>query len=194
MAFSDRPRLYSIWPIVALYSFLAPAVCRPFGASDEIAGLLHVIGWQLPRYCEYLIILHGMWTIIASWSDDLIESRGTLRRVMLGVVGLGAIGVTLSVNNGMGSTQSLIMIIRVAVLVCAHFLLKGRGKGFLFYTVTRTTGSTINNALDASVQAVEHSDIQHESQVLAERTMTKEGEVHIDFCSEIRVGANYIDD
>jgi len=125
LAFTDRPRFTSIWSIIAVYSFTAPAFTRPFGASNEFEGLLHLFGWQLPRFMEYVIILHGMWSIIASWPIDLIENRRKLRGIVLGIVGFTAICVTFTVNTGMGSEQSLPVVICLAVLVCAYFLLKG---------------------------------------------------------------------
>jgi len=130
LAFTDRPKFISIWSIVAIYSFTAPAFTRPFGSSNELEGLLHLFGWQLPRYMEYIIILHGMWTIIASWSIDLIENRRKLRGIVLGIVGFTAICVTFTVNTGLGSELSLPAVICFAVLICAHYLLKGGNTNF----------------------------------------------------------------
>ncbi|UZE96192.1 hypothetical protein [Alkalimarinus alittae] len=111
---------------MALYSFILPAITRPFGASDPLLGGLHYWGWKLPTYIEYLIILHGMWVVIANWSDDLIESRRKLRGALLAIVGVAALWITISLNTGYGSILCLPVVVGVAALIVASLLLKGR--------------------------------------------------------------------
>ena len=109
-----------------MYSFITPALCRPFDASNELTGQLHFWGWKLPTYAEYIVILHGMWVVVANWSDDLIASRRKLRGFLLGIIGFSALWVTGSLNSGYGSNISLPLIVCVATLIIAHLLLKGR--------------------------------------------------------------------
>jgi len=126
LAFARRPRLISIWAGLALYSFIAPAVTRFFGVSSELTGAFNFWGWQLPRYTEYVLILHGLWVIVASWSDDLITTRRQLRGALLGTVGFAALWVTISLNTGYGSPLCLPIVVSIAALVIAYLLLEGR--------------------------------------------------------------------
>ena len=61
LAFSRRPNLLSIWSFLAVYSFVAPAITRPFGAFELESGLIYTLGVQAPQFSEYLVILHGLW-------------------------------------------------------------------------------------------------------------------------------------
>lgn len=126
LAFTRRPRLMSIWAALALYSFIAPSLCRPFDASNELTGQLHFWGWKLPIYAEYIVIFHGMWVVVANWSDDLIASRRRLRGALLGIIGFSALWVTGSLNSGYGSILYLPAVVVVAALIVANLLLKGR--------------------------------------------------------------------
>lgn len=137
LAFARRPRLISLWAGLALYSFIAPALSRPFGASEAVMGGLQWWGWQLPRYIEYVVVLHGLWVVIANWSDDLIATRRTLRAGLLGIVGITVLWVTISLNTGHGSRTSLPIVVAVSALIAAYLLLKGRTGVLLGPTETR---------------------------------------------------------
>ena len=126
LAFSRRPRLISIWGALALYSFIAPALVRSMDGNSELSGWLHIIGWKIPSYAEYIVIFHGMWIVIVNWSDDLIESRRTLRGALLGIVGVAALWVTMSLNFGYGSILCLPVVVIVATIIVASLLLQGR--------------------------------------------------------------------
>ena len=126
LAFARRPRLVSIWSGLALYSFILPAFTRSLGASDVLSGSIHYWGWRIPTYAEYVVIFHGMWVVVANWSDDLIESRRTLRGVLLGIVGGSTLWVTISLNFGYGSTLCLPVVVIVATIIVASLLLQGR--------------------------------------------------------------------
>ena len=130
LAFARRPRLVSIWSGLALYSFIVPALTRPFGADDVLSGGIHYWGWRIPTYAEYVVILHGMWVVIVNWSDDLIESRRRLRGALLAIVGVAALWITISLNTGYGSILCLPVVVSVATLIVASLLLRGR-KGVL---------------------------------------------------------------
>ncbi|MFD2230081.1 AraC family transcriptional regulator [Alkalimarinus sediminis] len=130
LAFAHRPRLFTIWGGLALYSFILPALTRPLGANDELSGAIHYWGWRIPTYAEYAVILHGMWIVIANWSDDLVESRRKLRGALLVIVGIAALWITISLNTGHYSTLCLPAVVSIVTLVVASLLLKGR-KGVL---------------------------------------------------------------
>lgn len=130
LAFARRTQFKSIWAACALYSFITPALGRPFGADNELAGLLHLLSWKLPTYAEYIVILHGMWVVVANWADDLIESRRRLRGALLGTVGISALVVTGSLNTGQGLKLYLPAVVGIAAIIVASLLLTGR-KGVL---------------------------------------------------------------
>lgn len=140
-AFARRPHLYSVWGVLALYSFILPALSRPFGASDALSGSIHYWGWKIPAFTEYVIILHGMWVVVANWSDDLIESRRKLRGALLGIVGVAALWVTVSLNTGYGSIMCLPVVVSIAALIIASLLLKGR-QGVLLGPSILSEGNT----------------------------------------------------
>lgn len=159
LAFARRPRLISIWAALALYSFITPALCRPFEAYDELTGHLHIWGWKLPTYAEYIVILHGMWVVIANWSDDLIASRRRLRGALLGIIGFSALWVTGSLNTGYGTNLSLPAVVAVAALIVANLLLKGRNGVLLglskpIVTAQKNTDTEIEDEL-----SINHSEL-----------------------------------
>lgn len=123
MAFSYRPRLLSIWGAIALYSFIPPAFVRALDPEPGSLGML--LGWDYPRYAEYVLTLHGLWTVIANWSDDLVESRRILRGVVLGAVGSVVLVIIVGMNTGHVLVPVPILVSVVAV-VCGFLLLRGR--------------------------------------------------------------------
>lgn len=101
LIFARRPRLLSVWGGMALYTFAAPALARPFvieGVSPEVAVFF---GWTLGEWFEYLVVGHGLAYVITHWRDDLVEARRRVRLGFLLVVG-GLVGVaTVSLNFGL---------------------------------------------------------------------------------------------
>ena len=138
LAFARKPQLKSGWSFLALYSFVTPALTRPFGASTEAFTWLHQLGWNLPRYAEYIVILHGMWVIVAYWKDDLIESRRQLRAALLSTLGISALWVTISMNTGHGSDASIAYVVAIATILTGILLLQGR-EGVLLGANTQTS-------------------------------------------------------
>ncbi len=131
LAFTRRPRLLSIWGALAVYSFVAPAITRSFGANIESAGAAYIVGWQIPQYCEYLVILNGLWAIVAHWKDDLVESRRKFRAALLLTLGVTGLWVTISLNTGNGTSSTLLAVVALCSLTVGALLLKGR-EGVLF--------------------------------------------------------------
>lgn len=123
VAFSYRPRLISIWGAIALYSFIPPAIVRSIDPAAD--SLWITLGWNYPRYAEYLLTVHGLWTVIANWKDDLVESRRTLRGVILGAVGSLVLVIIISMNTGY-ILIPVPVLIGVSTLIVALFLLRGR--------------------------------------------------------------------
>jgi len=142
LGFTRRPRLFSVWSILALYTCITPALSRPFGAPLESAGLLHWLAWELPRAAEYLVILNGLWIVVAHWQDDLIESRRHLRILVLCTMGLTALWSTLAMNTGYLPEISLNGVVAVAALVSGYVFLKGRDGIFSgIHTTPREVGA-----------------------------------------------------
>lgn len=126
LAFAHKPKFKSVWTFIALYSFLAPAIARPFGGSWPASEPLHLFGWLLPSYCEYLLTLHGLWVVAANWQDDLVESRRQMRGIVIGGVGVAVMVIIVSMNTGLGGRLPLALVVLACALVTAYFLLHGR--------------------------------------------------------------------
>ena len=126
LAFARRPQVISIWGALALYSFVTPAITRYFGVNHAADGEVYLVGWYIPRYAEYAVILNGFWVIIANWKDDLIHSRRQLRAAFLITVGLTGMWVTISLNTGHGSSISIPIITSLCALITSALILKGR--------------------------------------------------------------------
>ena len=117
---------------VAIYSFVAPALSRPFGANDESIGLAHYIFWDLPQYCEYVVICGGVYAVISGWSGDLVEERRKLRALVLYVLGITALVVTVHLNFGMGRDIPFYAV-ALCCVICAYIMLEPRSGSFNIY-------------------------------------------------------------
>jgi len=126
LAFARRPQLRSVWAVLALYSFIAPAMTRSLGSNLEPYSMIHLLGWRIPQFSEYLVILNGLWAIVASWSDDLVDSRRKLRVAMLVTLGSTGLWVTVSLNFGFGDSSSIYIAVALCSLVVGFLLLQGR--------------------------------------------------------------------
>lgn len=131
LAFAHKPRFKSVWTFIALYSFLAPAFARPYGGSWPVAEPLHLLAWQLPSYCEYMLTLHGLWVVAANWRDDLVESRRQMRGIVIGGVGVAVMVIIVSMNTGLGARLPLALVVLTCALVTGFFLIQGRAGALL---------------------------------------------------------------
>jgi len=101
LIFAPRPRLKSVWGAMALYSFLAPALARPFVEPGAAWTPAVFFGWRLGQFFEYIVVLHGLSFVIRYWRNDLVEARRKARLAFLLIVG-SAVGVaTVSLNFGL---------------------------------------------------------------------------------------------
>ncbi|MFT5593287.1 MAG: AraC-like DNA-binding protein [Oceanicoccus sp.] len=139
LAFSHRPKVLSLSGFIALYTILAPMMARHFVSptSESLMALL----WTWPSYCEYLIITLGLWTVIANWSDDLVESRRQLRGVVLIGVGISVLLVVIPANTHIVGRWLPYLSINVITLTCAYFLLRTH-QGVLFGLAPPSTNVT----------------------------------------------------
>lgn len=101
LIFAPRPRLRSLWGAMALYSFVVPALARPFVVPGESSALAVFFGWRLGQFFEYVVVLHGLSFVIRYWRNDLVETRRKARLAFLLIIG-SAVGVgTVSLNFGL---------------------------------------------------------------------------------------------
>lgn len=127
LAFSPKPRANPVWIALALYSFIPPALSRPFGAYEaDAAWWLHWLGFKIPQYAEYLLILSGLWITAVHWRDDLVEGRRKLRVALLVSVGATLLCVTVSLNHGLDTRQLVAGMVGVATLLVGFLLLRGQ--------------------------------------------------------------------
>ena len=131
LAFSHRPKVLSASGALALYTFLAPATSRFLGVVRDGSSNWEMVGWIIPTYCEYLIIALGLWTVVANWSDDLVESRRRLRGGVLIVAGICVLLVVIPLNTGIVGRWLPYSSSAAISLITAFFLLRGRS-GVLF--------------------------------------------------------------
>jgi AraC-like DNA-binding protein len=121
LAFSHRPRVFSLIGGIALYTIVAPMIARHF--VDSHNPLLMSFLWTWPSYFEYLMIALGLWTVTSNWSDDLVESRRQLRGAVLIGVGISVLLVVIPANTHIVGRWLPYLSINVITLVCAYFLL-----------------------------------------------------------------------
>ncbi|WP_148862128.1 AraC family transcriptional regulator [Marinobacter fonticola] len=126
LTFARRPKLVSLWGAMAAYSFVAPAIARPFVAPDDPLNPGVFFGWSLGRYFEYAIMLRAFWHVISHWQDDLVEARRRARLVVLLVVGSAVGWAVVTLNMGLSGELTPGMVTGVAAFLAAFFLLQGR--------------------------------------------------------------------
>lgn len=101
LIFAPRPRLKSVWGAMALYSFLVPALARPFVVPGESPALAVFFGWRLGQFFEYVVVLHGLSFVVRYWRNDLVETRRKARLAFLLIIGSAVSVATVSLNFGL---------------------------------------------------------------------------------------------
>ena len=130
-AFSHRPNITSPMGVVALISFIAPAIYRFSPDSLTQYPEYRQILWTLPSYTEYLLVTSGIWVVVSNWDDDLVESRRRLRGVFLCMAAVSIFLVIIPMNTGIAGIWLPYSSVCIISLLCAYFFLKGN-KGVLF--------------------------------------------------------------
>lgn len=131
LAFAYRPKVKSIAGLIALYTFIAPAMGKLTGVIHPPESTWYFISWTLATYLEYVVIALGLWTVVSHWEDDLVESSRRLRKALLISVGVTVLLVVIPMNTGLFDLQISYIAIIAAALTCSHFLIEGK-KGVLF--------------------------------------------------------------
>ena len=130
-AFSHRPNVFSPMGVVALISFIAPAIYRFSPDSAHAMEHYRLILWTLPSYTEYLLVISGIWVVVSNWNDDLVESRRRIRGVFLCMAAVAIFLVIIPMNTGISGIWLPYSSVGLISLFCAYFFLKGN-KGVLF--------------------------------------------------------------
>lgn len=130
-AFGHRAQLFNFIGLVALISFVAPAIYRFSPESLKELTTYRTWLWVIPSYGEYLLMLSGIWVVVSNWDDDLVESRRRLRGGFLVAVAIAILLVIVPMNTGIADSWLPYSSVGVISLVCAYFLLQG-SQGLLF--------------------------------------------------------------
>lgn len=126
LVFAARPQLMSIWGGMALYSFAVPVFSRPFIETGSWPEWGVFLGWELGKWFEYAVVLHGVMYVIHHWRDDLVETRRQARLAFLLVLG-SAVGVaTISLNFGIYHEVTRGMIVGMAALAILFCVVSSR--------------------------------------------------------------------
>jgi AraC-like DNA-binding protein len=145
LGFARKPDLYSIWSVLAAYSCVIPVFGRQLGADVGDQNISNILLWRLPQIAEYIVILHGIWVVVANWENDLLADRRRMRAVLLCTVGVSALWVTLSLNTGYLSEPSLPVVVGITVLIAGNFLLIGREDVLLIQPFLPQDGAASDN-------------------------------------------------
>ncbi|WP_223795317.1 helix-turn-helix domain-containing protein [Marinobacter sp. F4216] len=133
LIFAPKPKFRSIWGLMALYSFLAPALAKPFLPDSDASPVAVFFGLKLGQWFEYVVVLHGLYYVIRYWREDLVESRRKARLVFLVIV-CGAVGIaTISLNFGLLNDYSRGIIVSLAAMISLICMVSGR-EGILALT------------------------------------------------------------
>lgn len=167
LGFSDSPSLRTPYTVVAVISFSVPALGRQFGADSVDNELLHLLAWQVPQVCEYIVILHGMWSVYSGWKGDLVETRRRVRGYVLVLVGITALCVTFSLNMGFGEELPL-FVSAFCCVACVYMMLSTKHGVLLQYHTQKTKYATHSCGSSSLVRLVPKPIAMSEQDLLAE--------------------------
>ncbi|KEF31800.1 transcriptional regulatory protein [Marinobacter nitratireducens] len=121
VVFATRPKLFTVWGGMALYTFVSPAFSRPFIEAGTWPDWGVFLGWELCRWFEYVIVLHGLFYVVRHWRDDLVETRRKARLALLLVMGTAVTVATVSLNFGLyheASRGTIVSLAALTILIC----------------------------------------------------------------------------
>lgn len=149
LAFAFRPKVISIAGLLALYTFMAPALVKLIQLDAVEHNILHFLTWTLGSYLEYLVIGLGLWTVIKHWKDDLVETSRRLRLVVLISVGVTVLLVVIPMNTGLFSLDVSYIATSLAAYICSYYLFSGKA-GVLF-GLQQADATMMNAILPATI-------------------------------------------
>ncbi|WP_417512616.1 helix-turn-helix transcriptional regulator [Marinobacter sp.] len=160
VTFRQRLNPFSIWSAMALYTVVAPGIARIFSSHQNAEGWLLFFGWELGELFEFIIIANGFWVVLADWPADLVEPRRKLRALVLFIAGIAVLWVALAFNLGIAHAINRALVVSIAGIAVATFLLQGRFSELSFQSrLTPHTKAEQNPQLD---EATNQTDFQDE--------------------------------
>jgi len=166
--FRHRLNLASVWSMMALYSVLAPWIARIFSDHQSASGLGLFFGWELGELFEFLIIAQGFWVVVADWPADLVEPRRKLRALVLCVAGTAVLLVALAFNLGIAYAVNRALVVSIAGIALATFLLQGRFNELSFSSELAPPAEVEPQATAPSIQPnLQHANLEHLASLMA---------------------------
>lgn len=127
LIFHEGSALPRLGLFISIYSFTMPVVkhfmMMYLGMTPD---WLHFIGRELTQYCEYILVIMGIFSLLKGQGDDLVESRRRLRWAIMGASGLSLGWAVFSFNLHWGSDLSRILAVDVSIAIIIWSLFKGR--------------------------------------------------------------------
>lgn len=163
VTFRQRLNPFSIWSAMALFSVVAPAIARVFSSHQSAESLLLFFGWTLGEVFEFFIIANGFWVVLADWPADLVEPRRKLRALVLFIAGTAVLMVALAFNLDIAYTINRALVVSVAGIAIATFLLQGRFNELSFRSrITPPTPPVETEQHEQAHDTTNQTDLQQE--------------------------------
>lgn len=144
VTFRQRLNPFSIWSALALYSVVAPGIARVLSSHQNAESWLLFFGWELGELFEFVIIANGFWIVLADWPADLVEPRRKLRALVLFIAGIAVLWVALAFNLGIAYAINRALVVSIAGIAVATFLLQGRFSELSFQSGLALTAESID--------------------------------------------------
>lgn len=126
-AFSDRFKWQSLGVLGVLFTVVAPSLLLPLSSSTWSVNLFQT----LPQMVEFSLIVHGLYTVIVHWSDDLVEQRRRLRLAMVLLSGISVLALVI-IELWFQGTRLLSLAITCGALLSTSFVLLQGREGVLY--------------------------------------------------------------
>jgi AraC-like DNA-binding protein len=146
LIFQESNSLPRLGLFISIYSFTVPVIKHLLtlylGMTPDWLAFL---GRELTQYCEYILVVMGIFSLLTGQGDDLVESRRRLRWAIMGASGLSLGWAVFSFNLNLGSDLSRILAIDLSVLIVIWSLFKGRQDIWGQVTPAFKSGLPLNN-------------------------------------------------
>lgn len=122
---------FAVWArngigILALYSFLGPTLGHSLRALDLYSEDMRWFCWQVPQWCEYLMIALGLREIVLHWDRDFILVRRRMRAGLMLLVWASVGWAVMSFNFNLANDVYRLAVLDLAILIVAWFLFQAR--------------------------------------------------------------------
>lgn len=123
--FADRMNWnQGVW-VIAVYGVVASTVGRHMVLDTE---WIKFFFWELPILIEYILLVMAFGTIIANWSQDLVETRRLFRGWVLVIAGCTIVAGILTIRLQLGNQLVIVWIADIGILLVAALLLSTRAE------------------------------------------------------------------